>query len=142
MSKKHYDKSFAVFSKECDISQIVKIVFDSVISCFTHSSLSNFLNTGIDKTVTDGDIRDIAMNSDLLHKDMMKLFMELEMKQPEIEKAQRNADTTDVQIRSVHILQDWRQKSGKSATRRRILEALKRCKLIDAKEILEDIWST
>ena len=82
------------------------------------------------------------MNCDLLHKDMLKLFMELEMKQPEIEKAQRNADTTDVQIRSVHILQDWRQKIGKSATRRRILEALKRCKLIDAKEILEDIWST
>ena len=95
----------------------------------------------MDKNVTDRDIRDIAMNTDLLHKDLMKLFMELDMKQSDIENAERNADTTDVQLRAVHVLLDWRKHNGQSATRRKILEALRKCKLVVAKEMLEEIWS-
>ena len=100
-----------------------------------------FVNTDIDKTLLDKDIRDVAENANLLHKDLKKLFIELDMKQSDIENAERNADTTDVQLKAMYVLQDWRKQNGQSATRRKILEALTECKLINAKDILVEKWS-
>ena len=90
--------------------------------------------------VTDKDIQDVASKANLDYNQLQKLFVELEITQRDIEKQQRIAETKDYEIQAKHVLQFWRQTNGKLATRRKILDALMECTLIEAKDLLVDTW--
>ena len=91
--------------------------------------------------LSDKDIWDIASKTNLLHADLQRLFHALDMSDPEIENAERNTDSKDIALRARKVLKVWRMKNGRNACRRRILDALLECSLVDAKEILEKTWS-
>ena len=91
--------------------------------------------------VSDRDILDITSKTNLLYADLQHLFHTLDMSDPEIENAERNTDSRDVLLRANKVLKVWRMKNGKNAYRRRILDALLVCGLVDAKETLEKTWS-
>ena len=56
-----------------------------------------------------------------------KLFHELGIRQHEIEKAERGANTDDVDLKARAVLRWWKKTNGKKATRDVILEALAKC---------------
>ena len=90
--------------------------------------------------VSDRDIRDITSKTGLLHADLQRLFHALNMTHAEIQNAERNTDSRDIILQARRVLNDWRMKNGRNACRRRIVEALLECNLVDAKEILEATW--
>ena len=73
--------------------------------------------------------------------DFKKLFLALGFELRDVEKEQRNADTTDVDIKAWYVLRKWRNKLGKKATRSCILNALEKCRNLEAREILENTWN-
>ena len=91
--------------------------------------------------MSDRDIGDITSKTNLLHADLQRLFHALDMSDPEIENAERSADSKDATLRARKVLKAWRMKDGVNACRRRILDALLECGLVDAKETLEKKWS-
>ncbi|XP_072042592.1 uncharacterized protein [Amphiura filiformis] len=103
--------------------------------------LNDHERTGMDVKVSDNDINDIACKADLERHDLMHLFRELGMKGSAIENAERIADTRDFKLQSIRVLETWRQSNGEKGTRKAIVEALKECSLVDAKEILVNKWS-
>ncbi|XP_072026918.1 uncharacterized protein [Amphiura filiformis] len=92
------------------------------------------------KKIDDKDIRDVTSKAGLQNDDMVILFVELEIDAPNIERAQRIADTKDFQLQASKVLQTWRKKKGKAASKIVIINALEACKLKDAVEILKDTW--
>ena len=73
--------------------------------------------------------------------DLYNLFQALGIKKRDVEKAEANAGTTDINIRGRNVLMTWRNRLGKLATRICILDALKECANIEAWELLDSIWN-
>ena len=92
--------------------------------------------------VSDKDIRDVAMKIGLKRDDLHKLYGELLLTLSEIEKEERNADTKDYSIQAVRIISFWREKNGKEATRKKILDALQMCNHNKARQMLEEKWGS
>ena len=91
------------------------------------------------KAATDSDFNDVAK---LLKRDELHyLFEALHIDYREIEKAQYEADTKDVNLQAKNVLRKWRQQMGKQATRNAILEALKECKFTSVIEELQKTWA-
>ena len=90
--------------------------------------------------VTNKNISDITNKTKLEHKDLRKLFTELDIDSNDVENAERTADTRDFKLQAQKVLRMWRENNGRRATRRRILDALEECNFIDAKETLEKKW--
>ena len=59
--------------------------------------------------------------------ELQKLFHELSIKQYDIEKAERSANTDDVDLKARAVLRWWKKTNGRKATRDVILEALAKC---------------
>ena len=91
--------------------------------------------------MSDRDIQDITSKIGLLHADLQCLFHALDMSDSEIENAARYVDSRDVTLQARRVLIEWRMKNGRDASRRKILDALLECDLVDAKETLEKTWS-
>ena len=90
--------------------------------------------------VSNRDICDITVKANLSHAQLQKLFDELDIDDTAVEKAKRNADTQDFQLQANKVLKEWRTNNGRSATRKRIIDALIECRYTEAKEILEEKW--
>ena len=91
--------------------------------------------------LSEKDIVELTNNTRLQSSDLMKLFILLGLQQNEIEKAKKNADTTDVTLQAASVLQYWRKSRGIDATRQVIITALKKCGYIEAVEILQEKWT-
>ena len=74
------------------------------------------------------------MGPDNLHK----LFNELGIKQHDIEKAERSANTNDVDLKAKAVLRWWKKTNGRKATRDVILEALAKCQDKQKKRNLQE----
>ena len=81
------------------------------------------------------------MAKQLKRDELHYLFEALDIDYREIEKAQYEADTNDVNLQAKNVLRKWKQKIGKKATRNAILEALKECKFTSAIEELQKTWA-
>ncbi|XP_072018876.1 uncharacterized protein [Amphiura filiformis] len=95
----------------------------------------------MDKRVSDADISYVARKTKLTKDHLSNLYIELDIGEDEIENAKGKADTKDFKLQAISVLKAWRSSNGRNATRKAILEALKECDLIDAKEHLEEEWS-
>ena len=95
----------------------------------------------IQAVVSDKDIRDVASKAELTHAELRHLYGELELSQADIENQERMADTRDFMLQAEHVLKHWRQKTGKEATKEKLLDTLQECKLNRAKGILEEKWN-
>ncbi|XP_072020841.1 twitchin-like [Amphiura filiformis] len=113
----------------------------SLCSVQEDSTLQKEVETCGKETVTDSDINDVACKAKLQHNQLKHLFNELHIGKANIENAERIADTKDFKLQSNEVLQTWRQINGKNATKQSILEALTKCNLIEAKEILLVKWT-
>ena len=90
--------------------------------------------------LSDKDILDI-IKAKLSRAELHRLFLELGISDTDVENAERIADSRDIGLQANKVLKMWREKIGKNATRRRIINALTECSFMDAKEILEEKWS-
>ncbi|XP_072016013.1 NLR family CARD domain-containing protein 4-like [Amphiura filiformis] len=91
--------------------------------------------------VSDRDIKDVASNAKLLHDQLRHLFVQLGIKASDRENAERRADTRDFKLQAIEVLRSWRQSKGEKATRKAILHALRKCHLMEAREILVEKWA-
>ena len=73
--------------------------------------------------------------------DLQNLFLALDLQPRDIESEQRNADTTSVEIMAWYVLRKWRNMLGRKATRGSILDALDKCRNVEAREILDYTWN-
>ena len=73
--------------------------------------------------------------------DLQQLYHALNLTYSDVEKEERNADTTDVNIRALHVLRLWRNRLGRNATRKTILDALEKCRNMEARDILDYTWN-
>ena len=92
------------------------------------------------QTISEPDIRLITHKAGLLSADLINLFGELNIPLAEQERNSLLADTKDFMQQSFRILYAWLQNEGKAATRNRIIEALRGCKLNNAAEFLIKEW--
>ncbi|XP_072016999.1 uncharacterized protein [Amphiura filiformis] len=95
----------------------------------------------MDIKVSDDDIYNLASNAKLSRDQLRHLFQKLGLVETDIENAYRRADTRDFKLQAISVLQLWRQINGLRATRQAIIDALKSCGFIEAKEILEKKWT-
>ena len=65
----------------------------------------------------------------------------LEINSDEIEKAEKNANTSDENTKSWFVLQFWKNREAEMATRHHILSALETCGNMKEKERLENTWN-
>ena len=72
--------------------------------------------------------------------DFHELFHELNIKDADIEKEEKNADSSHPGQQARAVFNFWIKAEGKEATRKAMLDALERCGNVEDKEILEDIW--
>ena len=91
--------------------------------------------------VSDKDISAITYKTKLQHAELHFLFYELGIADADVENAKRMADSKDFRLQANKVLQMWRTKNGKNATRNAIIDALTECDLKEAKEILEEEWT-
>ncbi|XP_072016994.1 uncharacterized protein [Amphiura filiformis] len=91
--------------------------------------------------VSDSDIYYLASDAKLSHDQLQRLFRELEIGETDIEHANLRAKTGDAKLQSIYVdmLIFWR-KLNRRATRETLIDALKRCDFIEAKENLEKKW--
>ncbi|XP_072013560.1 uncharacterized protein [Amphiura filiformis] len=89
--------------------------------------------------ITDQDFQDVIapMTTDQLQK----LFLALGLKRAAVEKAERSANTSDIELKALAVLQLWRQHKGKAATREAVLEALGKCGNLEVKSGLQHQWN-
>ena len=73
--------------------------------------------------------------------DLQKLYTALGIPLQDVEKAEINAATTDVDLRARAVLIDWRKKKGSSASRQALLDALQKCRNFEAAGKLEEMWT-
>ena len=90
--------------------------------------------------VSDKDIGDVIKFARLQHSNLENLFVELGLKANEIEKAKKNADSSDIKLQAASVLRSWRRSRGNSATRRTVITALKECRCNEAEKILQEKW--
>ena len=73
--------------------------------------------------------------------DLRKLFQALGVDYRDVEKAERNADTADIDTKAWNVLRLWRNSLGARATRSCILNALEKCMNMEAWEQLNETWN-
>ena len=73
--------------------------------------------------------------------DLQQLYHALDLTYSDVQKAERNADTTDENIRAWHVLRLWRNRLGRNATRQAILDALENCRNLEARDMLDYTWN-
>ena len=88
--------------------------------------------------VTSRDIGDVIrlLGPDDLHE----LFHALKIKNTDIEKEEKNADSPHPGQQARAVFNFWIKDKGREATQQAILDALERCGNVEDKENLEDIW--
>ncbi|XP_072016289.1 NLR family CARD domain-containing protein 4-like [Amphiura filiformis] len=91
--------------------------------------------------VSSSDINDVVYRAKLGRDQQQHLFRQLGIPSPDVENAERRADTRDFKLQAIKVLESWRQTNGEKATRRAIIDALKECGFIEAEEIIEKQWS-
>ena len=89
--------------------------------------------------VSARDIGDIIRL--LSPSDSHELFHALDIKERDIATEKENANSADPIIQARTVFNFWIKTKASKATRQAILDALRKCCNIDAKEILEDIWA-
>ncbi len=94
---------------------------------------------GFDK-LTETDILTVTHKVGLSRDQLRTLFMELKISDNDVENAQRCADSLDYKIQGNKVLLQWIRMTGKKATRRSIVDALKKCSWTDAAEQLMSKW--
>ena len=82
----------------------------------------------------------VTHKSGLTRNQLTNLYQELGLKANEIENAERNADTNDVQLQAYKVLHHWRSTKGGEATKGAILKALKECEYKEAMDELIKKW--
>ena len=90
--------------------------------------------------MSDKDIRDVTTNANLSVSDLDQVFLELGMSNREIENTKYNAREYTVDIQANRVLEEWRQRHGKEATRQAIITALEAGNRTEAVETLQDKW--
>ena len=88
--------------------------------------------------ITDADL--MVVIKQLGRDDLQKLFLELDIRFQDVGKAEYRANTTDVDLKAMHVLRHWRQEKGPDATRVTVLTALKECEQLDAMETVKMMW--
>ena len=73
--------------------------------------------------------------------DLQNLYEALGIPKRKVLKAEASASTSDVDLKAKEVLRQWKQKKGKLATRKTILDALQKCENLEAKEQLEEEWT-
>ena len=73
--------------------------------------------------------------------DLLILYHALGIDYRDVEKAERKTDTPDIDTRALHVLRLWRNRLGERATRSSILDALQKCRNVEAQEILDYTWN-
>ena len=73
--------------------------------------------------------------------DLRKLFQALGVDYSDVEKVERNVDTTDIDTKAWNVLRLWRNRLGAGATRSCILNALEKCMNMEACEQLDETWN-
>ena len=91
-----------------------------------------------DKALTSGDVGDVIglLGPDDFHE----LFHALEIKDVDIEKEEKNADSSHPGQQARAVFNFWTKAKGREATRGAVCNALGRCGNVEDKENLEDIW--
>ena len=72
--------------------------------------------------------------------DLKKLFYALDIKQRDIQVADRSSMSPEEDLWAIQVFQKWKENTGGKATRKLILDALRRCNNIEAEEELSDKW--
>ena len=91
--------------------------------------------------ISEKDINEVTENARLQHSDLENLFTVIGLQENEIEKAKRNANTTDIKLQAANVLRSWRKSRGNDATRQALISALETCKYNEAVEILKEKWN-
>ena len=91
--------------------------------------------------ISDEDLADVV---DLLDPTQMeKLYIRLGLSRSAIKKAiHEDENYGDLDLKGQSVLRRWRQIEGKNATRKVILDAIKRCGNCEAVESLKAKWTT
>ena len=99
-------------------------------------------NTFVSYIVEKATNRDFIDITRLLDPDdLQELFYELDIKKHYSDREEKSADSTDPGIKAKEVLISWRKREAKNATCQALLDALERCRNIEAKETLEDMWN-
>ena len=100
--------------------------------------VSSYVSCLVD-TISDADFGDITK---VLGKDdLQNLFYALGLLHQDIEKAERSADTKDVNLCAKEVLRFWRKQNGHLATRKAVIEALATAENRYGIEQLEVKWN-
>ncbi len=62
------------------------------------------------------------------------------MSEQDVEKAEKGANTHDVELKARAVLRHWKKMKGRDATRDILLDALGRCRNEEAKLKLQNTW--
>lgn len=90
--------------------------------------------------LSERDLLDITSRADLQYEDLHYLFYELGMRSSDIERAEASADFSDFRLKAKTVLTQWITIEGRSATRKRVLDALIQCGFVNSTEILAKKW--
>ena len=88
--------------------------------------------------ITDHEINDVT--DEVSPNGLQHLFSRLNLSQAMVEHAEFGQ--TDSQLRGRAVLMKWRQQSPGEATKRAVLEALKKCRNLEARRALIEKWSS
>ena len=94
--------------------------------------------------LSDRDIRDAACKTKLSHAELRHLYLELDIDDTDVERAEGEEKLDDFKLKAIKVLKLWRNKNGNRANRSAILAALNELnelEFIKAKEILEEKWA-
>ena len=72
--------------------------------------------------------------------DLMKIVTALDIQEDDMKELERDLSAKDDDLRAMGVFQTWRKAKGSSATRMAILDALRRCKNVEAEEELVEKW--
>ena len=72
--------------------------------------------------------------------DLQRLYDALGIESNDVEKAEKKADTKDVDLMGRAVLVFWRKTNGRDATRQAILDAMDACRDAQAKRKLIQRW--
>ena len=88
--------------------------------------------------ISDRDLKTVIKQ--LSRDDLQNLYIELELTAGTVQKAEYRANTTDVELKAMEVLREWRRDKGPQATKTAILDALTECNKIEVVEELTKIW--
>ncbi|XP_072028048.1 uncharacterized protein [Amphiura filiformis] len=92
----------------------------------------------IEHEAEETDFKDVV---ELLRpEELQHLYIAMGIPHAQAEKAEKKANTSDVELKGMEVLYVWKQMNGPKATRNAILKALEKCSYISSKQQLENIW--